>query len=509
MATDVKYIKIPISLGIKINEILEEKIQFKPRTNNMGIMSFEYTIEELELIDKLYIENPSSNMLEGIELLPNLKSLSIKSIGDSSYMQDKNVYSINDKDSKYISKCKNLEYLCIENQAKLGYIDLTDMKKINTLSINNNLHLDCINGLWQFDCVGNELLTKIHKLNDIIMNNEELTGLNLDLLLFPDAVGYDARTGNLNEETIKKFEDMSVSWQETLSSGRNIKINNYQMMKMHKKAKEALDDYVPNSNNKEIIVLGIELYLAENVKYDKESLNHNHSYTYDSDHDNLSPIVVGPIGGANGAYNAFTYGICVCEGYTRAMQYLLRLKDIKSHNVDCISGEDKLHMSDDKGDDMYKVYKLPDDGYHSIISIDDVDFLYDDPCWNAGRYQRGDKSFPWTLLTKEEISKDHTLSFAEKNIDNNTCNIPRSEVQNVLSKISNYREERRKQKDINKSKEEYVISPNQIGKKVVYSDIDKKDTSRKIIDEEVSEKRKQQKNNLNIHENGGETKDGR
>lgn len=148
--------------------------------------------------------------------------------------------------------------------------------------------------------------------------------------------------------------------------------------------------------------------------------------------------------GANGAYNAFTYGTCVCEGYTRAMQYLLKLKGIKSHNVDCISGEDKLHMSTDKGSNKYKIYNLPHKGYHSIVSIHDVNYLYDDPCWNAGMYQKGDKSMRWTLLTKEEISRDHTLSFNERNIDNDTFKIPRSKIQIAMQRIANYREEREK-----------------------------------------------------------------
>lgn len=91
---------------------------------------------------------------------------------------------------------------------------------------------------------------------------------------------------------------------------------------------------------------------------------------------------VGPAGGTNGAYNAIMENTCVCEGYTRAMQYLLKLKGINSHN----------------------------DDYYS---------LYDDPCWNACRYQKGDKSMPWLLKTKQEISEDHTLSFDERTIDNN------------------------------------------------------------------------------------------
>ena len=476
MATDTELIKLPLSLGLKINGILKEKIGFVPRENKMGMMSFEFTREELELIDKLSFENPVRGEIEGIELLPNLRTLVIKSDGNTAYKQDKNIASISDKDSSCIYKCKNLENLSIENQAKLSFIDVSQMKKLHFLSAKRNARLEEISGLesttelWQLDCYGNESLMQTGDLNKVIMQNEELTDLNLDVLLFPDAMGFDIRSGEINEGTLKRFEDMNVSWHEILSSGKSIKINNYQMMQMHQKACKALEDYIPKHCESRTAVIGIEQYLAENVKYDHASLKNNHSHSYDSKDDDLPAIVTGPIGGANGAYNAFTYGTCVCEGYTRAMQYLLRLKGIKSHNVHCISGEDKLHMSTDKQDDMYKIYDLPDDGYHSIISIDDVDCLYDDPCWNAGRYQRGDKSMPWTLLTKEEISRDHTLSFNERNINNNTLNVPRSAIQIAMQRIADYRQEKRKQ--------QVLFSEQEIGKVTVNIPLSEKEKAK-------------------------------
>ena len=484
MAIDL--IKLPLSLGLKINRILKDKIGFVPRVNKIGMMSFEFTREELELIEKLKFENPVRGDIEGIELLPNLRSLIIKSYGNTTYRQDKYIASIEDKDSSCLSKCKNLENLTIENQAKLSFIDVSQMKNLHFFSAIGNSRLEEISGLeqttklWRLDCYGNESMMQMGDLNSIIMQNEELTDLNLDVLLFPDAIGFDIRSGEINENTLKKFEDMNISWHEILSSGKSIKINNYQMMQMHQKACKALEDYVPKHCENRTAVIGIEQYLAENVEYDYESLTHGHSHTYDSKADDLPAIVSGPIVGANGAYNAFIYGTCVCEGYTRAMQYLLRLKGIKSHNVHCISGEDKLHMSTDKQDDIYKIYDLPDDGRHSIISIDDVYCLYDDPCWNAGRYQKGDKSMPWTLLTKEEISRDHTLSFNENNIDNNTLKVPRSTIQIAMQRIANYRQERIEQQK--------VFSVQEIGKSTVNVPTDKKDMAKSTVDRKIEEK---------------------
>lgn len=138
MANDTEFIKLPLSLGIKINEILKEKIGFVPRQNKIGIMTFEFTREELEQIEKLNFENPSRCEIEGIEQLPNLKTLIIRSTGNTAYKQDKNIASISDKDSSCIYKCKNLENLSIENQAKLSFLDVSQMKKLHFFSATRN-----------------------------------------------------------------------------------------------------------------------------------------------------------------------------------------------------------------------------------------------------------------------------------------------------------------------------------------------------------------------------------
>ena len=91
MATDTELIKLPLSLGLKINEILKEKINFVPRKNKIGMMTFEFTREELDLIERLNFKNPVRGAIEGIELLPNLKTLVIKSDGNTAYKQDKNI----------------------------------------------------------------------------------------------------------------------------------------------------------------------------------------------------------------------------------------------------------------------------------------------------------------------------------------------------------------------------------------------------------------------------------
>ena len=70
-------VKLPQNLGIKVWKILKEKYGIETRKNNIGLMDFEFTQEELNLITSLKLKNPAENDLIGISLLPNLKLLEV------------------------------------------------------------------------------------------------------------------------------------------------------------------------------------------------------------------------------------------------------------------------------------------------------------------------------------------------------------------------------------------------------------------------------------------------
>ena len=88
---------------------------------------------------------------------------------------------------------------------------------------------------------------------------------------------------------------------------------------------------------------------------------------------------------------------------------------------------------------------------------------------------------PWTLLTKEEISRDHTLSFNERNIDNNTLRVPRSTIQIEMQRIANYRQERRKQQEI--------FSEQEIGKSTVNVSRTEKDKAKERYQRNMQERK--------------------
>ena len=94
------------------------------------------------------------------------------------------------------------------------------------------------------------------------------------------------------KDIVQRFNEMNFTWREILSSGKSIKINNYQMLQMHKKACEALREYVPQNCESKTIVLGIEQYLSENIRYDYQAIkNKSHTHSTKNYNDQVPSIV--------------------------------------------------------------------------------------------------------------------------------------------------------------------------------------------------------------------------
>lgn len=413
-------ITLSSSLALTVINQLKEQHGVEHGLTPLGLLDMSFSAEELSLIKELQITNPVSGTLEGIEKLPNLHALSVKTTFSTEYVSPKNIPSISDKDVMAIEKCRNLKRLDIVNQTNISEINLTALPGLESVNISNNANLETINGidklpeLYYLECYGNKSLQEIKGLDKTIAERD-LETLKLDVLLFPKAIGYRLN-GSFNRQAVNAMENiLDISWQESMYNQKLIRINHANMLRMHNKACEILEHNVPRLSSTVDKVVAVEKYLAENVVYDTQSLNHHNTRTFEG------PMGIhiqeGPKFGANGAYNCIMANSCVCEGYTRGEQYLLELCGIKTRNVYCISGRDTIGMSDAKKvRNDFERFILPDDGYHSIIRIDDCYSMYSDPCWNAGCWQKGNKSLPYTLLTKSEISKDHTLSFEERNI---------------------------------------------------------------------------------------------
>lgn len=397
-------IKLPTSLGLMVVEILKKQ-NIMPRTVDngtfRGMLSLEFSQEELDLVKEINIINPSHSCLDGIENLHCLERLSITTTGSTAYQ--KSPASIDDKDIAKIAKIKSLKFLKIDNQSKISWVYLDHLENLEYIQLTRNTALNEIFGLnklhkvKEFTEYGNKELFNLNGISELIEQNE-LDVFEADFLHYDEVI----------ECSNKLTQMINCDFQETLrSSNKTVTYSFYQMLLFHKKCLEIANAAQKFSHDKKTQIIYIENYLARNISYDYDALNTQNRVHYQDGKQK------GKSYGTNSAYNGIMFGSAVCEGYTRTMQYILKLMGIKTKNVHCIGGSNKISIDQS----YHNKVTLPSDGYHSIIRIDSQDSIYYcDPCWDSCRFHNGDSTLPYCLLTKKEILQSHTLSFEEDEV---------------------------------------------------------------------------------------------
>lgn len=380
-----------------------------------------FTKEELQKVKNLKLTNVHYS-LEGIEHLSNLSSLTIDTLIHSDFSKERASYGISQENIFKIENLTQLKHLEITNQENISSIDVSKLTNLESFTITNNPNLEEILGLENNRTINyltmynNINLGKIKNFDKFIVENASLEGVELDVLMYPWAIGYKTANQPCNQKALDKLEDIeiNVKWSEQVAS-KTTTINNHQMKKLHSTALNIFNTYKMGSSSDLECVCIVDRWFSKNVPYNNDALESNlRGVVHDG-------ILQGPARGANGTYSALVQKTCVCEGYTRGGQYLLQLKGIKTSNVHCLSGKDNFHVADYNTDTKNLFIIEPTDGHHSIIRVDrESGSFYCDFCWNSGRYQRGHKNHPYTLRTKSQISNTHTLSYNDRNIADQT-----------------------------------------------------------------------------------------
>ena len=418
-------IKLPVSLGMAVSKYLMNEKGISPQINQYGLMEFRFLPEELEMVKRIELSNVKKDALEKIKHLKNLETLIISNEdghhenSENAEAHESEEYSIEDRDFIDIAQCENIKNLTIIAQNKLKRIDLNYFKNLQYLELRCNKNLEEIEAgrdidkLEAFICCDNEKLKNTEEIGRIVERNLKLSKLIIDVMNFPDAIEYDYHSGEYNKEIVERLKKISsVQFEECFEGDRIIKLTLKDMIKMHNKACKILHLYVQDTANKKDVIVGIDNYLAKNVEYDEKAATHVHVDLNENDcieSEKEFRFVKSPSHGASGAFNALVYNQCICEGYTRAMQYLLKLKGIKSHDVYCRPKvREKNFFNTEEENSKVGQYKIMfEDEYHSILCVDDYYLLYVDACLDAKFYRKGDKTFPFLLKTKEQIEETH------------------------------------------------------------------------------------------------------
>lgn len=458
---EYKKIKLSTSLGIAVSNYFRLVLGKTIPINQYGLLDFAFLPEELEMVKNVRLSNLKKGSLEKIKYLKNLEVLEIYSehndeIEMMAAAHESEEYSIEDRDFIDIAKCTKIKTLIIKAQNKLTKIDLNCFENLEHLELRCNKNLEIIDAgreiknIKTFICCDNEKIKNTEEIGRIIERNDKLKYLQIDVINFPDAINFDYHSGEYNSEIVKKMKNISkVNFEECFEGDRTIVLSLNQMIDMHNKACEILHLYVQNTANKKDLIVGIDNYLAKNVVYDEEAGRHVHlddvmnMCKTDTRFEKLYRFAKAPTHGASGAYNAIMFNQCICEGYTRAMQYLLKLKGIKSHDVYCLPKiKEKSFFNTEEENAQAGEYEIPfDDEYHSILCIDDYNSLYADPCLDAKYYRKGNKSLPFVLRIKEEIENTHTFVSNQDDVMNRyskqSDHVIQSAIRNTEAHIEN------------------------------------------------------------------------
>lgn len=353
--------------------------------------------EELSYISKLTI---NGDILPYLEYFPNLTEITID--GEKEITQK----DIND----IIKNFPNLKSLRILEQHNLQNIDVGSLSQLEELLITSNKNLKSISGieqlkkLYSITIYDNQTLNEnsikniVQQVNRLI--NELGSSCNIDVLYMPDFVEY-LNTNGINIDTLKDF----IVWSEHIKSGVEFKKNDLtyttnELYIAYKRAFDIVNKYIKTSDTPEQKYAILYQWMCENVKYDHEARNHGRVHSSNG-------IAQGRARGINGTINALLYGSCVCQGYTKSMELLLKLSGIQSYDILCRAGN--INEDEEIIPTFYDGNRHSDDSNHSIIKVNlDGKIYYSDVTWDASRYQKGEKR-EYFLLSRDDISKNHLL----------------------------------------------------------------------------------------------------
>ena len=351
--------------------------------------------EELKLVTQLRI---TKKLVLYLDYFPNLTSINIT--GNKGLSQQE-IQSI-------INKYPNMKELTIEHQNELQYLDVSSLKKLQDLKLISNkglikvVGIDKLSDLHGFTFYDNflyggnpkdNLMRQVYRIS-----HDSLAECNLDVLYMPDFIKF-LEENNLKLNDVKDY----LVWSENLKSGVEIKHNHLEyktgeLYIAYKEARDIVKKYIKDTDTPEQRFAILYQWMCENIKYDDEALDNNHTHTNDG-------IAQGRPGGANGTVNAFKYGSCVCQGYSKSMQMLLKLANISSEDIGCVAEEKDLKEPRIIFDS--KIHA--DESDHSILKVNlNGKIYYNDITWDASRFQKG-KNRNYFLLSKSDISKNHRL----------------------------------------------------------------------------------------------------
>lgn len=421
-------ITLPFALGGRLRDAItayyrKYKIEEPDEVKALSVYRKRDTFleSEFEHITEIHVDN---EMLNYIDLFPNVNKIHFDMHCNLSQYDIQSI----------IDKYPNIVELSIIEQPNVQIVNIRGLTKLQELKIvgNKNLRkvsgIDCLEDIYKLVFYGNIMYSHYEELcASGIKYATEGSQIDLDVLAFPEMIKVvqdDEELRNLPEHIF-----YNIKWNEAVGLKKldsHLRYSSSQMMVVYKKALEICQKYL-NEKDSEVYKYAI-LYqwMCENVKYDHNGLTKGNSLVVDG-------LRLGEKGGANGTVNALLYRNCVCQGYSKGLQFLTKMAGLHSYDVDCIV--DQAHQNIPFI--VVNNERTKHNGDHSIQKVIlDGRIYYSDATWDAGRFQRGDKPV-YFLLSKKDISTTHKLVGEDSVTISHSSYLP--EEQNIILKCASDR----------------------------------------------------------------------
>ncbi len=371
-----------MSYTLKLS-ILNELIKMKKIDSIFGFNG-EFSQEQLDSITNLQLTDCDS--IEGISQLRNLQTLKIISSKLESFGSIGPINKITNFNE--INKLPNLRKLYIANDYNIRFLDISNLKKLESLRIFNAPNLSWIKGLDKLKL--NEVIIcgcfikTIENPKDYIINTSlaanNILDINLANCLLQERKllnkKYDAGLTNI------RFGEHVYANDEIYT------INVFQTTQMNRIALDILKKLDLDNLTDLEKAFKIYSYAISTLKYDNEGLEYRNTNTLEGLDKNQREYFSRRMMIINSSFGAFTQKKVVCDGYVNMIKYLLNLCNINSQTVICQKENGLLH---------------------SAIKIEiDGNWIYCDP------EQDSIKDLRYFNLSKEEMEKIYTLSIKEE-----------------------------------------------------------------------------------------------
>lgn len=334
-----------MKLNIELALIIDKELQKNGYIRLKKVIDPDFSIfteEELSMIESIELTKVSS--LDGLQLLPNLKRLIIKSPDFSRVsmdldLQDSNINTITD--FSILNELTGLEELQIINDINISSLDISNLENLKRITVMNNPHLEEVIGLESkrkledIMIYGNAISTPFD-INTYIKNTRGAKRNILDVSMYISMVNKDLGVANMLS-TAFLVGDTTLRFAERIGFLDFAVLSPEHLQDMYLNLSRLfLKNSLYDKDDTEKVKY-VYRYVKNRLTFDKEGLEEREREYREHlrEHGTLPEFRRKKFASFHNSYVAYHLKKANCDGYVNLMRFMLTMLNVKSFNVHC------------------------------------------------------------------------------------------------------------------------------------------------------------------------------